>query len=45
MIWVECYEELGEYAIVKFELEDGELCHPTWEHCSKGVIDGMLAKC
>lgn len=32
-------------AIVKFELEDGELCHPTWEHCSKGVIDGMLAKC
>lgn len=45
MIWVECYEQLGEYAIVKFELKDGELCHPTWEHCSKGVIDGMLAKC
>lgn len=43
IIWLECYEKWNEYAVVKFELKDGELCNPTWEHCTKSAIDKIKA--
>lgn len=39
LVWLECYDHLGIYAIVEFELRGNVFVNPQWKHCTKAVID------
>ena len=43
LVWLECYEYSGHYAIVEFEIKSNSFVNPNWTQCSKETIRKIVS--